>query len=405
MTDHEQPPISPPPADRSPRLGAARLLIKILLPVIFIGLGVAGWAHFKNSAPKIQKKPHQRQAPVVKTIKVFPSTHQQVIQAMGTVRPDRQISLKSRVAGQIIWVSPQLEQGSLVKKGDPLITIDPSDYEIEVKKAQSALDKALAALAIEQGNQSIARAELKMINEAADTNILPTDLSLRKPQLLTARAAVDNARADLEKAELNLERTRITAPFNALILEKNVCFASQISTQEVLAVLVNTDRFTVEAQVAQDKLYAIDLTSDNGCRASIYSQAGKDYFDGTVHGTTGKISEKSRMAGIIIKVTDPLGIQDRNGRQPLMIGDYVTVDIYGKPLENVMALPRAAVREDNTVWIYRDGRLFIATVTIRYKAHDLVYIDTGLNPGDEVITTDLATPVSGMNLKQAGRES
>ncbi|THB78216.1 MAG: efflux RND transporter periplasmic adaptor subunit [Desulfobacteraceae bacterium] len=392
------------PLPRTNSFRTLKLLIRILLPLLFIAAGAAGWTHFKQSAPKMKKKRPKPRPPVVETVKVFPKHHQQVIQVMGTVKPDQTLSLKSRVAGEVIWISPKLEQGGLLKKGDLLLTIDPTDYKIARKKAQSALDKALADLAIEQGNQSIAREALRMINEAANENIQATDLSLRKPQLMAAQAAVDNARADLEQARLNQDRTRVFSPFNALVLEENLSVSSRVSTQETLATLVDYDRFKVEALVPLDLLNAIDLETDSCCRALIRSQSGTNTWEGLVHGSTGKINEKSRMAGMIIKVNDPLNLLN-GADHPLMLNDYVHVDIFGRSLKDVYALPRLALREGDTVWVYQNGLLDIRNVSIRFKEKQTLYVSTGLNPGDEIVITDLPIPVSGMALRRPGEQS
>jgi RND family efflux transporter MFP subunit len=263
------------------------------------------------------------------------------------------------------------------------------------------LNKALSDLAIEQGSQLIAQAELKLINEVSKEALTATDLALRKPQLVQANALVESARADLEKARLNLSRTRVRVPFNALILEKQVDSGSLVTAQGTLATLVDVDVYRVEAVVPPDRLVAIRFNETTGSEAVIHSQYSQQTWQGKVARTTGKMTDKSRMAGVIILVVDPLGLKGKTKKSPLLLADQVDVRIMGPRLENVFSLPRSLLRDGNTVWVYRSGVLEIRSVGLAWKEDGVVYVNTGLRPGDAVITSDLPAPVNGMALQQA----
>ena len=385
-------------------------IIRIALPICLVLAGVAGFNYFKSQEVKMKRKPIEKQAAVVETIALTPGNFQTYVHAMGTVMPDRQITLKAKVPGEVIFVSENFVQGGLMKKGEILLLIDDSDYQIEVKKVQSALDKALSDLAIEQGSQLIAREELKLINQISTTQMAQTDLALRKPQLDQANAVVKNARADLEKAVLNLSRTKIRVPFNALVLEKKVDSGSLVTTQGELATLVDVDAFLVETLVPPDRLTALNINEKTGSKAVIRSQYSKEPWQGTLVRTTGKISSKSRMAGVIIYVKDPLGLKNPETRPQLLLDDYVDVRIQGQILKNVFSIPRSVLRDKNTVWVYQSGKLSIKQVILAWKEGGLVFIRSdirsGIRPGDEVITSDLPAPVNGMALqKDSGARS
>ena len=381
-------------------MGALKLMIKIVLPVCLILAGAAGWSYFKSKEPKMKRTPPAKQAVLVETISMKPGNYQSSVEVMGTVMPERQISLKSRVSGEVISISPEFVQGGVVKKGEVLLTLDDSDYLIEVRKAQSALDKVLSDLEIEKGSQLIAKEELKLMNQASDNVVTATDLALRKPQLAQVKAAVKSARADLEKARLNLARTIVRVPFNALVLEKQVHIGSLVSVQGILATLVDVDIYRVEAQVPPDRLAALSLGQDSGSAAHIYSLYSDQTWQGRLVRTTGKISDKSRMAGVIIFVSDPLGLKNKEKQTPLLLGDHVNVRIMGEILDAVFSIPRSVLRDGNTVWVYHSGVLEIKEVSLAWKEDATVYIRSGITPGDEVITSDLPAAVKGMTLQQ-----
>ena len=377
---------------------------KILAPLLLVAAGGAAWAYFQATAPTIKKHKPRPQSVVVDVKEVHPGRAQTVINAMGTVIPSREVTLKSKVSGEVIALSDQFLPGGRIPRGEKLVTLDPADYEIAVKKAQSALDKALADLAIEKGSQTIAREELRLMSKVSSGKIKKTDLALRKPQLQQAQASVDSARADLEQTKLDLERTIIAAPFNALITQRSVNLGSQVSSQESLATIVSTDEFWVEALVPLNQLSSLDLQREGGCPAVIRSQSSDQSWSGQVLRITGQLSDTSRMAPVIIAVPDPIGSRPLDPSRQLMLDDYVEVEISGRTIPDLIELPRSALQDDNTVWIYADGVLEIRPVTLAWKNTDRVFVKSGLTPGDRVVVTELSRPVPGMALTLAGNE-
>jgi len=376
-------------------------IIKIVLPLCLILAGAAGWSYFKSKEPQMKRKPHEIQSVVVETVTMKSGDFQSSVHVMGTVIPDREITLKARVSGEVVYISPKFVLGGVMKKGDMLLTLDDSDYKIEVKKAKSALDSALSSLAIEKGSQMIAKEELKLINKASQGVIKATDLSLRKPQLVQAMATVENARADLEKAKLSLSRTKVILPFTALVLEKHVNLGSLVTAQGALASLVDADTYRVEAQVPPDRLEALSIGEKPFGNAIIHSQYSDQIWQGKVIRTTGKMTDKSRMAGVIISISDPLGLKHPRKRAPLLLDDHVDIQIMGEIFENVFSIPRAILRDGETVWIYRSGVLEIKKVTLAWKEDGRVFVKSGIHEEDQVITSDLPAPVKGMALQTA----
>ena len=375
--------------------------IKVFIIVVLLAAGGAAWAYFQTSAPQIKRKAKAKPLVMVDVLTVNTVDVRSVIKAMGTVNPSREITLKSRVSGEIQSLSPNFVPGGFVSKGDVILNLDPIDYQVQVQKAKSALEKAQSDLAIERGNQTIAREELRLLTETADEPMKATDLSLRKPQLRQARASVAGAEADLRMAQLNLARTAVYAPFNALVVERNVNLGSHISTQDSLATLVSTDEYWVKAVIPLDKLPAMNLSLEDGCPAVIRSQAGEGQWQGRAVRSTGKLNDKTRMAEVIVTVSDPFGLESGGGSPHIMLDDYVHVEIQGRSLTSVIDLPRASLRDGETVWVYKDGALDIRPVDITWKQDNRIFVRSGLESGEQIITSDLPTPVQGMKISVA----
>ncbi|MCK5098176.1 MAG: HlyD family efflux transporter periplasmic adaptor subunit, partial [Desulfobacteraceae bacterium] len=209
--------------------------------------------------------------------------------------------------------------------------------------------------------------------------------------------------ADLRKAQLNMARTKIIIPFNALILEKHVNSGSLVTAQGQIATLADVDAYRVEAQVPPDRLAALMTGKTKGSKAIIHSQYSNQTWQGKVIRTTGKMTDQSRMVGVIILVPDPMGLKpglkNQKNNQQLFIHDHVDIKIVGKTLENVFSIPRSILRDGNILWVYNSGVLEIKKVILAWKEDDAVYIKSGISPGDKVITSDLPAPVNGMKLR------
>ncbi|MCG8551038.1 MAG: efflux RND transporter periplasmic adaptor subunit, partial [Desulfobacterales bacterium] len=343
-------------------------------------------------------------APVVDVMTVNPGRVTAQIRAMGIVQPDREVVIKSQVSGTVIQVAPQFVQGGLIPKGQIMVRIDPADYELAVSKAQNALARAQADFEIEKGQQQIAKEELKLMATMSPDGVKETSLVLRKPQLEQAGVAVESARSDLEAARLDLERTRITAPFHALVRSKEVDAGAMATAQGALATLVDVTCYQVQVHVPLDRLDRIRAHETNGNLVRIRSLYAGREWEGRVVRTTGAVTEQSRMAGVIIRVDDPLGLGPAKGRAPMLLDDHVEALIEGHTFDKTFSVPRTLVREDSSVWIYNDGHLEIRKVAPVWIENDRVFIQSGLSPGDLVISSDLPAPVQGMALTLALRE-
>ena len=139
-------------------------LLKIILPVCVIAIGAGGFWHYKSNKMKFKRKPVVKTAPVVDVITAAPGRVTALIRAMGTVQPDREVVIKSQVAGTVLQVAEEFVQGGFIPKGQTMVQIDPADYQLAVDKAQSALAQARADFEIEKGQQQIAKEELKLMS-------------------------------------------------------------------------------------------------------------------------------------------------------------------------------------------------------------------------------------------------
>jgi len=388
------------PADADTRSGWLKTIVVCAVLVI---VGAALLLLIFNTEPTARRDSAVRQsASLVDVTRGEFGSFRPTVEAMGTVRPSREISLGARVEGEVAELGEGFVPGGFVDAGEPLIRLDDADYQVALQQSRSALEQALSQLEIERGEQQAARSDL----ESFDRELPPERraLVLREPQLQSARAQVQSARADVARAQVDLERTTIEAPFDAHVLSREVNLGSQVSPGTALGRLVGLDTYWVEATVPVGQLRWLRMPDGDqpGSSATLRNRgawpAGTTRR-GEVYRLIGELEGPTRLARILISVDDPLARNTDEDLPRLMLGEYVESRIQGREIADVVRLEREYVREGDTVWLMVDGRLVIRPVSIVFQDASWAYIDEGLGAEDRVVTTRLATVQEGLRLR------
>ena len=383
-----------------------RWVINIVLSIALIAAGIAGAAYISKTAPKAHKRPPVKPLPLVQVVDVRPEAERILVPAMGTVIPAQEIVLESRVAGEIVSIHREFTVGGHLKKGSEVLQIDPQDYELALILAKARVKDAESKLKILKAEAAAAKDEWRVINRnQAGKNNKPSPLLIKEPQLTAAQAMLIAEKADVKKAQLNLARTKISAPFNAMVRKKQVDIGSQVSGQDQLAELVGTDEYWIQASMPVDRLNWIMIprnSGEPGAKVRIFYRNGIE-LTGTVIKLLGELEVEGRMARVLVEVKDPLGLNNaENKHPPLLIGEYVRMEIEGRQLKNVYRIPRTALRDNTRIWLVsNDGKLEIRTVETLWRDAQSVLLADGLQPGEQLIVSDLSKPMDGMLLKIA----
>ncbi len=388
-----------------PTSGKGKSTLMTLLAIVLILVSaLAVGAYIVKSAPQAKRQKPIAEAPLVTTEALTSSTEQVQISAMGTVVPASELDLKVEVSGRVVKVRKNFEIGSRVASGEMLLELETADYQAALAKAQSDVATAAFNLAIEEGNQEIARQEWALYDGKGTATTQDRELALRQPHLLKTQAEYRAAQAELRQAELDLQRTRLSAPFNALVISKTVEPGSYLSAQNSIATLVDTDRYWVQVSVPVDRLDWILLPqtgTEQGSRVAVH--IGNKQRVGTVHRLLGDLAENGRMARLLVEVSDPLDLQKPAGeRQPLLLGEYARVEIDGKTLSDVISIPRSALHDGDQLWLLDEQqKLQIVTVEVLWRDSDRVLLKNTLPDSVRLVTSNLGTAVDGMQLRAA----
>ena len=371
--------------------------------LVILGAGLFAARYLLNSKPKAKKKPPVKMETFVETVSLASSRAHMTIKAFGKVMAANEVNLMARVAGEVVYTHPQLLPGGIIEAGETVLRLDDADYILALRQRQNALAKAEAELRMEQGRQSVAKREWKLINElASDLDASSEDLALRKPQLSQVESAIDVAKADIAKAELDLTRTIIKAPFRAVVRQKNISVGSLVSSQTGIANLASVDIFWAELSIPMQQISWLTLPGKDGKGVDIqvYSSEKKRYV-GRVVRMLPDLDPNGLMARILIEIDDPMGL--KNSNPPLPIGSFVSAEITGREIKNCCRLPRIALRDGETIFIAaEDNTLRVEPVEVLWSDADWVFIkDKKENRDAKVIVSKVATPIAGMSLKIA----
>jgi RND family efflux transporter MFP subunit len=367
----------------------------ISLIIAIFTLGVGGALYFVKNRPKPKKRPIIEHAQLVETMPIQCNDINITFTLMGTIKPSKSVELQSRVMGEVVKTSRKFIPATLVIKGERLLNLERTDYELTVIQKESDVKKAAYELKLESAQGAIAAEELEFLGESVKQDY--EDLLLRKPNLLASDAKLQAAKATLKKAQLDLQRTTITAPFNASIQKIHVNIGSQVRIGDKLATLINSDTFWVEALIDLKELKYVKIPAT----ATLISSSGSHY-EAKAIALEHDLDRTARMAKILLEVEDPLALRAKNAdKVPLFIGDYLTIKLQGTTLKSSFKIPRYALHEGKKIYLFDNNRtLHIVTVTILYEDQKFIYATTPqLHNGDRLITSPLATAVEGMPLR------
>ena len=370
--------------------------------VLVIAILAGGVALFKKQASMRKppaKKDRAKVAPLLNASIAETENAQMFVEGFGTVAARLRVQIAPEVSGRIVSADENFVNGGFFRKDQTLVAIDARDYELAVQNAEAAVAQAKVVLDKETAEARVAKQEWLELNS---DNQPASPLLLREPQIAQATAGLKAAKAQLARANLSLQRTKISLPFNGRVVSISANVGQFVNPGQQIATVYGTDIVEVSVPIEDSQLEWINVPgpgSSNGTTAEVFANfAGSRHkWHGAVVRTGGHIDPSSRMVAVIVEVKEPFNIS--NGRPPLTPGMFVNVRIKGKVLQNVIRLPRHTIHNGSFVWLDRDGRLSIQKVSIARFNSDYAYITDGIAAGDTVITSPLDTVTDGMLIR------
>lgn len=316
----------------------------------------------------------------------------------GEVRPRVQIDVISEVAGRITSVSSSFAEGGSISAGESLITIEQRDYILAVSEAKARVAARELELA-----QALADADVAKKQLANEKN--PSDLALKLPQIAQSRAALDAAEIGLERAQSDLERTQITLPFDARITQTSVDEGQYLGLGRTIASVFSTDVAEVRLPFTDADIAALGIPigyeaeEGEGLRVRLTADvAGATrQWRGLLVRLDASLDPRTRTTFGTVEVRNPFASSE--GAMPMAPGLFVSANVEGRSLADVLAIPAAGLRAGGRVFIMNDEDLLeVRSVRVAHATNEIAYLSGGISEGDRIIVSPIRNPVPGMAL-------
>ncbi|GLT18314.1 membrane protein [Vibrio zhanjiangensis] len=362
------------------------------LPIIILAVAYGGYSAISSSnAGGLATKPDDKPL----TVKVSPlrsSDHNVVITSHGEVSPVEVTQLSAQVSGEVMSWHPSFVAGGIVKKGETLFSIESENYYAAVLQAEAALANAQAALIEENAKAEVAKRQAKKLPASQ-----VTDLYLRKPQVLSAQAQVKFATASLKKAQRDLANCRVVAPYDALVVEREIGVGQYIAAGTRVATLNNLA--TAEIHIPIAGFDSVFLPEDYSQVIAKVIREGVVTVEreGNIERDLGVIDSATRMTSLVVKVNDPYALVSNEA--PLKFGSYVEVQFVGKRLKHIYRLPQELVN-NRQVWVVNENdELEPRIVNVLRAEKEFMLINEGLKDNDRLVLTVPEYPQQGTRVQ------
>jgi len=462
--------LAAPPSQSTPQPRGSWLIdtLRVLAPLgILIG-GVLAFMTLRSMKEAPTQLAEESLAPMVETIAVEKHVGGLDIDIDGVVVPFREIDLSAEVSGRIAKKSALCRAGTYVTRGTPLIEIDPRDNQLEVDRLEREMSQAansLQELDVEVSNTqsllnlskeqlALQRRELERQTSLVGKKVI-TDSDLDKSkrdelaavnaaltlsnslQLLRIRRnrleiAKDLWSSQLEKAQLDLSRTKVAAPIDGVVIREMVEEDSYVQTGTSLAKLEDTSAVEVKCNLRMEDLYWLWAQGHGKEQSQPVGSPTRDYqippAPVTVHYDLGGrryqwrgvlsrfdgigVDERTRTVPCRVLVSNPREVEIQQtttattgavGPPALVRGMFVTVSVHAQPGTELLKIPQRAVQPGNTVWHVVNGQLAVRRIRVAASSADtvLVYAEpSGLEPGMRLVSSPLAVATEGMAVRE-----
>ena len=375
-------------------------LVKIIAPIAVIAVSAGTFALLQASRPEPEKNEEGPRPTTVYTAPVIQENTALEVVTQGEVRSRTSIDLMSQVGGRIVAVSDEFVEGGRIEPDVTLLQIDDTDYQLALSQAQARLAEAELGVQQALADQDVARKQLRNQKDVSD-------LALKKPQVAQAQAVRAAAKAGLEQAKIDLQRTRVTLPFRGRFASTNVHIGQFIAPGTVIGKVFGTDSVDVRLPLNNAQLASLGLpigyVADDGAGLPVRfttQVAGQHHtWQGTLVRLDAAVDPNTRMLYALAEIDDPYasGVSDKG--MPMAVGLYVEAHIGGRDMVDATIIPATALRAGDKVFLVNgEGFLEIRDVDVAHASRERVVVSAGLNTGERVIISAIRNPIQGMAL-------
>lgn len=362
-------------------------IIKTLLVIVVLA-AIAGAAisYMIATKPEAKRGKPPKSAIAVEVVNVTSSDYPIKVATNGTVAAETRGNLVAQVPGEIIEITDNFANGGSFKKGDVLLKIDGRDFQAAMQTAQASLSQSKVILSQERASAAQAEKDWERLGFEGK----PNDLVMRKPQLNAAISQRDSAQSSYNKAQLDFSRTRVKAPYDGFVIQKNVSLGQFVSTGTILAEVFSAEGLEVQLPLNQDQFAQLSIKDQP--EVILHSELGgeKHSWQASIIRTDSVFDTTTRQLNATAKISN--AISDKG--LELKIGQYVTAEIAGRVARDVKVIPNQAIREGSYVFIYDNGILRRQEIKTIWQ-DTLNAVVEGIDLNQMVVTTAVGSSLNG----------
>ncbi|MEO0972970.1 MAG: HlyD family secretion protein [Pseudomonadota bacterium] len=390
------------------------------------------------------------------TVEEIPFSNQ--VTAYGIVEPAVTLNSTAEVSGKVSFLHPSLKSGSTVPADTVVLRIEAEDYDVALKQAQADLaaneaslreleaEEASAERALDLALQNLrfGEAEYDRIAKVYEQQVVTkSTLDAEEQKVISLRQAVEDvqgrinsfdsrrqsinsqiARADqaVKNATTILARTEISLPFNARVGTVSVDVGEFVAAGAPLFEAVDLNGVEISAQLSLEAMRGLMSHVQPGqgpgspkeqflqstsrldemlqlqTRVRLVTGVPSASWNARVMRISDAIDATRQTVGIVVGVDDPYNRATPGARPPLVKGLYTAVDVIA-PAQPALVVPRKAVHQGRVYTVSSERRLEIRSVEVKHVQNDLVVLEAGVAPGEQVVITDLVPVIEGMPLQ------
>ncbi|MBF0455342.1 MAG: efflux RND transporter periplasmic adaptor subunit [Magnetococcales bacterium] len=423
---------------------------RFFLPLIALVISGMVGLYFLKSGPEPKRKPPEPTLLSVETLTIQPGSLPVWVRSQGVVAPRVRTLLTSETAGRLVAVSEQFAQGAYFEKGELLAHVDPEPYHLQVANLEGSLgmvEARLAELDVTRANLSemlVIESQLLKLSQRQfqrisrlhkEGNVAESRLEQGESELLLRRAALRNLQnalaliptqrrtleaeqklkqAQRDAALLDLERTRVVAPFSGRVVKKQANLGQFVAKGAVLGEIHALEDWEIRLPVSDRQLARLDLSllppAEGGganqtiaVRLTAGQGAARQNWDGEIIRVEANVDVQTRQVVLVARiVTPPTTAPSRTG---LLDGQFMEADIQGVRLDGVFILPRHTVGPgDRVLMVTPENRLARRVVEVIWRDGQSVAVESGLKSGERISLTPLPYAPDGAPVQVQGEK-
>jgi RND family efflux transporter MFP subunit len=385
-------------------------LLRITAPLLVLLAGIAIVSGLIAAKPEPEKNEDPQRLVSLYVDEVKSENVTVSVKTQGEVRPKTEIDLIPQVSGRVVALSDSFSEGAEFRPDTLLLKIDDTDYRIAVIQAEARVAEAQTDLERELATAKIKEEEWRGERQDQD----PTPFALNLTQVEQAEAMLRSAKANLQKALIDLERTEIRVPFHGRVRERNVGIGQYVTAGSRMGRVFSIDTVEIRLPLTDAQLVELNLplgftASDavSGPAVALKATLGnREYhWQGRIVRADAAVDQDTRLIYATAEVADPYGLAATEG-MPLAVGMFVSAEIDAVAEQTAYVMPRMALRNQDKVYVINDeNKLEIRTVEVLATSEERVLISSGVDKGDRVVTSTLPNAVEGMEVEAISRES